>query len=107
MAKTLDNTLIESLLSRGVENIYPSPEYLKARLLEGKKLTLYLGIDPTGPTLHLGHAIPLLKLRQFQELGHQIILLMGDFTAMIGDPTDKKATRKVLKIGRASCRERV
>ncbi len=96
MAKTLDNTLIESLLSRGVENIYPSPEYLKARLLEGKKLTLYLGIDPTGPTLHLGHAIPLLKLRQFQELGHQIILLMGDFTAMIGDPTDKKATRKVL-----------
>jgi tyrosyl-tRNA synthetase len=89
-------TQIDELISRGVERIYPSPEFLKARLTEGKKLTLYLGIDPTGPTLHLGHAIPLMKLRQFQALGHTVILLMGDFTAMIGDPTDKKATRKVL-----------
>ena len=64
--------------------------------LSGKKLKVYLGIDPTGPTLHMGHAIPLKKLKQFQELGHQVILLMGDFTAMIGDPTDKTATRKQL-----------
>jgi tyrosyl-tRNA synthetase len=96
MAKTPDLTKVEALLSRGIENVYPSREFLRARLLEGKKLKIYLGIDPTGPTLHLGHAIPLMKLRQFQELGHQVVLLMGDFTAMIGDPTDKAATRKVL-----------
>jgi tyrosyl-tRNA synthetase len=96
MAKAPNQQKIEALLSRGVENVYPSREYVKARLTESKKLTIYLGIDPTGPTLHLGHAIPLMKLRQFQELGHQVILLMGDFTAMIGDPTDKTATRKVL-----------
>ncbi|MFZ5365091.1 MAG: tyrosine--tRNA ligase [Patescibacteria group bacterium] len=85
--------LIEELLSRGVENIYPSREFLEEKLKSGQKLTLYLGIDPTGPTLHLGHAIPLLKLRQFQQLGHQVIMLIGDFTGMIGDPTDKSATR--------------
>jgi len=55
-----------------------------------------LGIDPTGPTLHLGHAIPIKKLSEFQKQGHKIILLMGDFTAMIGDPTDKTAVRKQL-----------
>jgi tyrosyl-tRNA synthetase len=65
-------------------------------LRQNKKLTIYLGIDPTGPTLHLGHVIPLLKLRELQDLGHKVILLMGDFTAMIGDPTDKSATRKQL-----------
>ena len=87
---------IEELLSRGVENIFPNTDFLRARLLRGEKLTLYLGIDPTGESLHFGHVIPLLKLRTFQQLGHQIILLMGDFTAMIGDPTDKTATRKKL-----------
>lgn len=86
---------IETLLSRSVENIYPSKEYLEARLKKGK-VSLYLGIDPTGPCLHIGHAIPLMKLRQFQQLGHKVILLMGDFTGMIGDPTDKSATRKQL-----------
>lgn len=84
------------LLNRGVERIYPSPEFLESRLRQNKKLTIYLGIDPTGPTLHLGHVIPLLKLRELQDLGHKVILLMGDFTAMIGDPTDKGATRKQL-----------
>lgn len=93
---TIDDQKIQSLLTRGVENIYPSPKYLEARLKENKKVTLYLGIDPTGPTLHLGHVIPLMKLKEFQDLGHKIILLMGDFTAMIGDPTDKTATRKQL-----------
>ncbi len=57
---------------------------------------MYLGVDPTGPTLHMGHAIPIKKLKEFQDLGHQVILLIGDFTGMIGDPTDKLATRKQL-----------
>ncbi len=85
--------LIEELLMRGVENIYPSEEFLRSKLVSGSRLTVYLGIDPTGPTLHMGHIIPLLKLRIFQKLGHQVVLLLGDFTAMIGDPTDKMATR--------------
>lgn len=68
---------------------------MKERLTSGEQLTIYLGIDPTGPTLHLGHAIPLRKLKQFQELGHKVILLIGDFTARIGDP-DKKEVRKQL-----------
>lgn len=91
-----DARKIEELLTRGVENVFPNPEFLKSKMLGGERLTLYLGIDPTGPTLHMGHVIPLLKLSQFQTLGHQIILLMGDFTAMIGDPTDKSAARKKL-----------
>lgn len=87
---------IEALLDRGVEKIFPNRDFLKARLMKGERLTLYLGIDPTAPTLHLGHVIPMMKLRQFQDLGHQIILLIGDFTGMIGDPSDKSATRKKL-----------
>lgn len=69
--------------------------------MSGRRLTLYVGYDPTAPTLHIGHAITLLKLRQFQDLGHDIIMLIGDFTAMIGDPTDKSATRKRLTHGEA------
>ncbi len=91
----VDEKKIESLLSRGVENVLVKEE-LRKKLLSGKKLKVYLGIDPTGPTLHMGHMIPILKLKEFQDLGHQVILLMGDFTAMIGDPTDKLATRKPL-----------
>lgn len=87
---------IQQLLTRGVEHIYPKPEFLEARLNEDKQISIYLGIDPTGPNLHIGHMIPLRKLKQFQDLGHKIILLIGDFTAMIGDPTDKSATRKQL-----------
>ncbi|MEK7585673.1 MAG: tyrosine--tRNA ligase [Patescibacteria group bacterium] len=90
------DNLQEELLTRGISSIYPSKEFLASKLNSGEKLTIYLGIDPTGPTLHLGHAIPLLKLAQFQKQGHKIILLMGDFTATIGDPTDKSATRKQL-----------
>ena len=89
-----DKEKIKELLDRGVKNIYPKREFLEKLLNSDKKLKLYLGIDPTGPTLHLGHAIVLNKLKQFQDLGHQIILLIGSFTAMIGDPTDKKAARK-------------
>src|SRR5574343_1572006 len=84
------------LLERGIENIYPSKAYLESRIAKGKKLRMYLGVDPTGPTLHMGHAIPLMKLADLQKLGHEVILLIGDFTAMIGDPTDKSATRKQL-----------
>ena len=90
-----DKEKVNNLLERGVENIFVK-ESLEKKLLSGKKLKVYLGIDPTGPTLHMGHAIPLMKLKQFQDLGHEVILLMGDFTAMIGDPTDKMATRKQL-----------
>lgn len=86
----------DELLTRGVSATYPSREFILSKMNRGEKLTIYLGIDPTGPTLHLGHAIQLKKLGEFQNAGHKIILLMGDFTAMIGDPTDKKATRKQL-----------
>src|SRR3989338_9675088 len=89
-----DETKIRELLTRGVEKVYPSAEFLEKKLKSGEQQTIYLGIDPTGPSLHLGHIIPILKLRQFHELGHKVILLIGDFTGMIGDPTDKAATRK-------------
>lgn len=90
---------IENFLSRGVENIYPNKDFVKKTLLSGKKIKVYLGIDPTGPTLHIGHAIPLRKMKELQDLGHEIVLLIGDFTAMIGDPTDKSTTRKPLTRG--------
>jgi len=96
MKTDTDSKKIEELLTRGVENIYPNRKFLEEKLKKGEQLTLYLGIDPTGPCLHLGHAINLMKLRQFQELGHKVIMLIGSFTAMIGDPTDKMATRKPL-----------
>ena len=96
MSISSDQIKINELLTRGVENIYPKPEFLKERLESGDKLKIYLGIDPTGPTLHLGHVSSMIKLRQFQNLGHQVILLIGSFTAMIGDPTDKMAVRKQL-----------
>ena len=94
--KKINQEQINDLLDRGIANIYPSRGFLEAKLTKGEKVTIYLGIDPTGPTLHLGHSIPILKLKQFQDLGHKVILLMGDFTAMIGDPTDKSATRVAL-----------
>ncbi len=87
---------IEEFLTRGVEAIFPNKDFLKSKLIKGERLTFYLGVDPTAKTLHLGHAIPLKKLGELQKLGHQIIFLIGDFTAMIGDPTDKTAARKKL-----------
>ncbi len=86
---------IDELLTRAVEHIYPSADLFRATI-EKKKLTIYHGIDPTAPTLHIGHGVVLKKLRDFQRLGHKIILLIGDFTAQIGDPTDKLAVRRVL-----------
>lgn len=87
---------IDEISTRGVENIYPSKEAFERVLMSGKKIRLYYGIDPTGETLHLGHLVQLLKLRKFQDLGHEVIILIGDFTAQIGDPTDKQAARKSL-----------
>ncbi len=96
MKTVTDKVSIDAFLDRGVEKIFPSRAFFESRLKEGKPLTMYLGIDPTGPTLHLGHAIILRKLRAFQDLGHKVILLIGDFTGMIGDPTDRSAARKRL-----------
>lgn len=94
MSINTDPKKIEELLSRGVENVYPTRDFLEKELKSGRQLTLYTGYDPTAPTLHIGNGITLLKLRQFQKLGHKIIMLIGDFTGMIGDPTDKTAARK-------------
>jgi tyrosyl-tRNA synthetase len=87
---------IEEVLTRGVEKIYPSKEALEKFLESGKKIRLYSGIDPSNPQLHLGHTVVLKKLREFQDLGHEVILLVGDFTGRIGDPTDKTSIRKKL-----------
>jgi tyrosyl-tRNA synthetase len=86
---------IDEVLTRGVADILPSKKEL-ADLMRQRKITLYQGFDPTGPSLHLGHFIGIRKLAQFQNLGHKVIFLVGDFTAMIGDPTDKTAARKKL-----------
>lgn len=96
MKVSTDSKKINELLARGVENVYPSKEFLEKELKSGRELSLYVGYDPTAPTLHVGNGITLLKLQQFQELGHKVIFLVGDFTAMIGDPTDKIAVRKKL-----------
>jgi tyrosyl-tRNA synthetase len=87
---------IKEVLTRGVDTIYPTKEELEKVLRSGKKIKLYQGFDPTGDTLHIGHMVGLMKLRQLQKLGHHVIFLIGDFTAMIGDPTGKYSARKVL-----------
>ncbi len=86
---------IQEVLTRGVEQILPSQEGL-AQLMAQKKIRLYLGIDPTGNQLHLGHAVVLRKLQQFADLGHDVILLIGNGTVKIGDPTGKDKTRPLL-----------
>ncbi len=95
MKVVTDEKKIDEVLDRSVVALYPSREVLREVLLSGKKLRIYNGIDPTG-SLHIGHGVVLRKLRQFQDLGHEVIVLIGDFTARIGDPTDKTATRKKL-----------
>ncbi|MFC3908172.1 tyrosine--tRNA ligase [Legionella dresdenensis] len=84
-----------SELLRGCEEVLPIQEF-KKKLLTGKPLTVKAGFDPTAPDLHLGHTVLLNKLRQFQLHGHKVIFLIGDFTAMIGDPTGKNVTRMPL-----------
>ena len=83
------------LLSRGCSEIVQADE-LKQLLASGRRLRVKVGFDPTAPDLHLGHAVLLNKMRQFQDLGHEVIFLIGDFTGLIGDPTGKNITRKPL-----------
>jgi tyrosyl-tRNA synthetase len=90
-----DEKKIDELLNIGTEDIFIKEE-LKKKLLSGKVLRVKFGIDPTGPKIHLGRAIPLRKLRQFQDLGHKVVLIVGDFTATIGDPSDKLEKRPML-----------
>lgn len=87
-----DKKQIQNLLSRNVEEVIDK-EHLTKALQSGKKLRVKLGIDPTSPHLHLGHAVVLWKLREFQDLGHTAVLIVGDFTAQIGDPSGKTRTR--------------
>ncbi len=93
---TIDtNQKIEELLERNVEKIIDKENLLR-KIKSGKKLRVKLGIDPTGSKIHIGRAIQLWKLREFQDLGHQVVLIIGDFTAQIGDASDKKAMRRPL-----------
>ena len=94
--KTLsDPQKIKNLLTRGVEEIIER-ESIEKSLRSGRQLRIKLGIDPTSPDIHIGRSIPLLKLRDFQELGHKIILIIGDFTGVIGDTSDKDSERPML-----------
>ena len=83
------------ILKRGTAKIISEKELVE-KLSRGKPLRIKLGVDPTAPDIHLGHTLPFVKLRQFQELGHHIVLIIGDFTAMIGDPTGRSQTRPPL-----------
>lgn len=90
-----DSAKIDDILTRGVEEIFVR-ENLEKKLRSGEKLRVKLGIDPTGKNIHLGNAIILWKLRAFQDLGHRVVLVVGDFTAKIGDPSDKLEKRPML-----------
>lgn len=97
MAKVvIDEEKVKDVFGRYVEEVFPSKEKALEIFRSGRRLTFYLGIDPTGPDIHLGHTIPLLLLKKIGELGHKVILLIGDFTARIGDPTGKEAVRTAL-----------
>lgn len=95
MAVFTDQKMIDELLSRRVAEVVIE-ESLRKKLSSGKRLRVKLGVDPTAPDLHLGHAVPLKKLREFQELGHQVVLIIGDYTAKVGDPSGKSKTRPML-----------
>ena len=92
MSVNTDDKAVDQLLSLGVAEVIVKDD-LRKKLQSGKKLRIKLGIDPTGFDLHLGHMVVVHKLREFQELGHQIILLFGNFTGQIGDPSGKDTTR--------------
>ena len=95
--KTVEEQL--RLIKHGVDTILPEEELkkkLEESMAKNKPLVVKLGLDPTAPDIHLGHTVVLRKLKTFQDLGHQIVILIGDFTARIGDPTGKSATRPPL-----------
>src|SRR3989338_8015344 len=97
MAVITDKNKIEELLTRGVSQVYPSYDEVFKLFEQGKPLRIYIGIDPTGEELHLGHTVQLLYLKKILDMGHIPILLIGDFTARIGDQTDKSdSARKQL-----------
>ena len=85
------------ILKRGVEEIIPE-KGLEKKLNKNKPLIIKAGFDPTAPDLHLGHTVLINKLKQFQDLGHQVVFLIGDFTGMIGDPSGVSETRPILKV---------
>lgn len=91
-----DKEKIDEILNRGVEEIFIRKD-LEEKLCSGKQLRVKLGFDPTGSKIHIGRAIVLRKLKAFQDLGHQVIFIVGDFTAQIGDPSDKLEKRPMLK----------
>ncbi|MEK7451422.1 MAG: tyrosine--tRNA ligase, partial [Patescibacteria group bacterium] len=95
MKTIIDLKKIDEVLTRGVEEIIEKESLVK-KLKSGEQLRIKFGIDPTAPDIHLGHSVPLKKLKQFQELGHKIVLIIGDFTATIGDPSGRSETRKPL-----------
>jgi tyrosyl-tRNA synthetase len=90
-----DEKKIDELLTRGVEDVLVKEE-LKKLLMSGRQLRIKLGVDPTGAKIHIGRAIPLRKLREFQKLGHQVVFIVGDFTAQVGDASDKLEKRPML-----------
>lgn len=95
MKSKITKEQIENLLTRGVNEVI-DVDHLRKRLLSGEKLRIKLGIDPTSPNIHVGRAVVLLKLRDFQKLGHQIVFIVGDFTGEIGDTSDKESERPML-----------
>lgn len=91
-----DEAKIDELLTRGVHEVVPSADSLRSLLKSGVQLRIKLGIDPTGANIHLGNTVPLLKLRDFQNLGHHVIFIIGDATGVIGDTSDKDSERPML-----------
>ena len=91
----MDKAQIDSFLKRGVADVIVESEF-RARLEEGTPLRLKMGFDPSAPDLHLGHAVGLRKLRQLQDMGHTVVIIVGDWTAQIGDPSGKSQTRPML-----------
>ena len=97
MAKVItDKKKIEEVLNRSIAEILPSKQAFRDALMSGKQLKIYIGADATGPALHLGHATNYMVLERLRQLGHKVVILIGDFTARIGDPTDKLAVRQQL-----------
>ncbi len=88
-----DREKIAEILSRSIDTVYPTKKALEEVLLSGKRLSIYVGIDPTADYVHIGHSTNYLILERLHNLGHKIIVLVGDFTAMIGDPSDKTSAR--------------
>jgi len=97
MSISKNKDLIQEIITRGVNEVIDA-KHLVERLNSGKQLIVKLGIDPTSPNIHLGRAVPLLKLRDFQNLGHKVIFIVGDATALVGDTSDKSAERPMLPL---------